>query len=71
MKLAEIEKHTATRDLGRLAQLGLLDPRGETRGRYYTAGQRLRELRDDCRRRRRPIADPYPWLRVRLAESGS
>jgi Fic family protein len=38
MKMTEIEKHTATRDLGRLADLGLLDPKGETRGRHYTAG---------------------------------
>jgi len=69
MKMAEIEKHTATRDLGRLADLGLLDPQGETRGRHYTAGERLRELRADCRKRRRPLVDPYPWMRARLAEA--
>ncbi|HUY49459.1 MAG TPA: Fic family protein [Streptosporangiaceae bacterium] len=68
MKMAEIEKHTATRDLGRLADLGLLDPKGETRGRHYTAGERLRELRAECRKRRRPLVDPYPWMRARLAE---
>ena len=69
MKMAEIEKHTATRDLGRLADLGLLDPQGETRGRHYTAGERLRELRADCRKRRRPLVDPYPWMRARLAQA--
>jgi hypothetical protein len=70
MKMTEIEKHTATRDLGRLADLGLPDPKGPTRGRQYTAGERLRELRDECRKRRRPLADPYPWMRARLAEAG-
>jgi Fic family protein len=68
MKMAEIEKHTATRDLGRLADLGLLDPQGETRGRHYTAGEQLRELHGECRKRRRPLVDPYPWMRARLAE---
>ncbi|BCB86949.1 Fic family protein [Phytohabitans suffuscus] len=71
MKLAEIEKHTATRDLGRLSDLGLLHPRGETRGRYYLAGDPLRELREECRNRRPALTDPYPWLRARLVEPAS
>lgn len=70
MKMTEVEKHTATRDLGRLAELGLLHPRGETRGRYYLAGDRLRQLREECRKRRQPLIDPYPWMRSRLAEAG-
>ena len=70
MRMAEIEKHTATRDLGRLADLGLLDPQGETRGRYYTAGRLLRDLHDECRKRRKPVSDPYPWMTARLAEVG-
>lgn len=69
MKMTGVEKHTATRDLGRLAELGLLQARGETRGRHYLAGQRLRELREECRKRRRPIVDPYPWMQARLAEA--
>ena len=69
MRMTGIEKHTATRDLGRLADVGLLDPKGETRGRHYTAGERLRELRAECRKRRRPLVDPYPWMRARLAEA--
>ncbi|MFI6763330.1 Fic family protein [Micromonospora sp. NPDC050417] len=68
MKMTGIEKHTATRDLGRLADLGLLRPQGETRGRHYTAGERLIELREECRRRRPPLTDPYPWMRTRLAQ---
>jgi Fic family protein len=70
MRMTEIEKHTATRDLGRLADLGLLSPQGETRGRHYLAGERLRDIRDECRRRRQPLADPYPWMRARLTEAG-
>lgn len=69
MKMADIENRTASRDLGRLADLGLLESQGETRGRYYTAGQYLRELHDTCRKRRQPITDPYPWMRARLAEA--
>jgi hypothetical protein len=63
-----VEKQTATRDLGRLVDLELLHGRGETRGRHYLAGDRLRRLREECRRRRRPIIDPYPWMQTRLAE---
>src|SRR5215468_323774 len=68
MKMTEVEKHTATRDLGRLADLGLLHPQGETKGRYYVAGDRLTALREECRKRRRPLIDPFPWMRTRLAE---
>jgi Fic family protein len=70
MKMTAVEKHTATRDLGRLAELGLLHPQGETRGRYYLAGDGLRQRREECRKRRQPLIDPYPWIRSRLAEAG-
>lgn len=66
MKLTGVEKHTATRDLGRLVDLELLHARGETRGRHYLAGDRLRQLHEECRRRRRPVTDPYPWMKTRL-----
>lgn len=69
MKMTGVEKHTATRDLARLAELELLHPRGETRGRHYLAGQRLRKLREECRKRRRPIVDPYPWMQTRPTET--
>lgn len=71
MRMAEIEQRTATRDLGRLTGLGLIDARGETRGRHYVAGERLRALREDCRKRRRPLTDPYPWMRAGLAQVGA
>ncbi|SHN44263.1 Fic family protein [Cryptosporangium aurantiacum] len=69
MKMTEVEKHTATRDLGRLAELQLLRPQGETRGRFYVAGDRLREMHTELRRRRRPLTDPYPWLLRKLVEA--
>jgi hypothetical protein len=61
---------TATRDLGRLVELELLHAQGETRGRHYLAGPGLRELREECRRRRPPVIDPYTWMRGRLASDG-
>ncbi|RZU51839.1 hypothetical protein EV385_3675 [Krasilnikovia cinnamomea] len=66
---ADPNSSTSDDDLGRLAELGLLHAQGETRGRYYTAGEPLRDLRAECRRRRRPVTDPYPWMRSRLAEA--
>lgn len=31
------------------------------------AADRLRRLREECRRRRPPVTDPYPWMKARLA----
>lgn len=67
VRAAALEERTASRDLTRLVELGVLQPRGETRGRHYVAGQVLVELRQSCRERRRPLTDPYPWLRAALA----
>lgn len=41
----EVSEQTATRDLQRLSSEGLLVPIGETRGRYYAAGQALLDIR--------------------------
>ncbi|WP_244876446.1 Fic family protein [Winogradskya consettensis] len=70
MKMAEVETRTATRDLGRLTDLGLLYPQGETRGRHYLAGDRLRKMRDEVRERRPSVIDPHPDMRSRLAAGG-
>jgi Fic family protein len=67
-KHAGVEQRTATRDLARLVEAGLLLPRGETRGRFYVAGDVLTELHRRCRERRRPLVDPYPWMRPELAK---
>lgn len=64
-----IEQRTATRDLGRLVEVGLLQAEGETRGRIYRAADRLLRVQQECRQRRRPLTDPYPWLRDRLSAS--
>ncbi|RKF23740.1 Fic family protein [Micromonospora globbae] len=67
IKLAEVEERTATRDLARLTEQGLLEARGERRGRHYVAGPALNDVRRRTRERRRPIEDPYPGMPVALA----
>ncbi|MGS2616563.1 Fic family protein [Micromonospora sp. LZ34] len=67
VKLAEVEERTATRDLARLADQGLLEARGERRGRHYVAGVALDQVRRRIREQRRPIKDPYPAMPVVLA----
>lgn len=66
VKRAAIEDRTATRDLARLAQEGLLEPQGQTRGRYYVAGPPLQGLQRDLRSSREPLEDPYSWLPAEL-----
>ena len=66
VKRAGIEERTATRDLNQLVTAGLLDAVGQTRGRYYTASQRLRRISADTRSDRAALIDPYPWLPARL-----
>lgn len=62
VKRTEVEERTASRDLGRLVDLGLLQPHGQTRARHYTAGAPLREQMNLLRSRRTPLEDPYPHL---------
>jgi Fic family protein len=62
IKRTDLEKRTATRDLAHLAELGLLDPVGQTRGRYYLGGARLQDLREQVRASREPLTDPFPGL---------
>ncbi|MEJ5912884.1 Fic family protein [Pseudokineococcus sp. 1T1Z-3] len=59
---ADLEDRTATRDLGRLVDVGLLEPRGQTRGRYYRATQQLMDPFLAVRSRRGPLQDPFPDL---------
>lgn len=66
VKRAGVEDRTATRDLNRLVEQGLIEPHGQTRGRYYLAGADLRELGGQLRSQRAPIEDPYPWLAAEL-----
>ncbi|WBB73136.1 Fic family protein [Micromonospora sp. WMMD1128] len=67
VKLSDVEERTATRDLTNLADQGLLEARGERRGRHYVAGSTLAEVRERVRAARAPVSDPYPDMPVRLA----
>ncbi|WBQ04263.1 Fic family protein [Kribbella sp. CA-293567] len=70
VRRAGIEQRTATRDLARLTELGLLRPVGETKGRHYVMGDRLAAVRKQELQARTPVVDPYPWMRQRLAAAG-
>jgi Fic family protein len=59
---ASLDDRQASRDLAKLSDLGLLSAHGQTKGRYYTAGPVLAEVREELRASRTPIADPYPEL---------
>ena len=63
LKRAEgLDQRTASRDLARLVELGLLEPHGQTRARYYTAAGDLADARTTLRGDRRQLDDPYPEL---------
>ena len=57
----EITEQTATRDLTRIAELGLIEARGERRGRYYVAGPDLTAIRRDVVAARNPRDDSDPF----------
>lgn len=56
-----ISEPTASKDLQRLVDAGLLVPNGEKRGRFYTAGAVLVQIRNDIRvgRSGRDDSDPF------------
>jgi len=58
MKEADVTEFVASRDLRRLADLELLIPHGEKRGRYYTGSEILRQIRQK-NRDNSPMPDPY------------
>jgi len=66
-KRTRVEDQTATRDLSALAAAGALVPHGSGRGRFYTAGEPLRDIQQRRRSQRQPLRDPFPWMRPRLA----
>jgi Fic family protein len=57
----EVSEQTATRDLKVLVDAGLLQAQGDKRGRVYTAGPPLLEIRDMARAERQPkdLSDPF------------
>lgn len=70
MKRTEVTEQTATRDLAALASADVLVARGKGRGRHYVAGEPLHAIRDRRRTARKPLRDPYPWMRAKLAAPG-
>jgi Fic family protein len=56
---ADVSDTIASRDLARLVEADLLTPRGERRGRLYTATARLLELNRSILAERKPIEDPF------------
>lgn len=57
----EITEATASRDLRQLVQAGLLEPRGERRGRLYTATREVLSLRRSIVAARDPRDDSDPF----------
>ena len=57
----QITEQTASRDLQRLVEVGLLIPRGEKRGRFYAASTTVRQIRQAiiASRDRRDDSDPF------------
>lgn len=62
-----VDPRTASRDFKALADLRLLRPVGETRGRHYVRGEALDAVLQEIGRRP-ALHDPYPWLPARLRE---
>ena len=58
-ELAEVSQVVAGRDLQALAAAGLLEARGQRRGRNYIASPALTGLEASIRRERTPIPDPF------------
>lgn len=63
VKLSGVDERTATRDLTSAAKSGLLEARGERRGRHYVAGEPLLAIQQELRAARVALTDPYPRLR--------
>lgn len=63
----ELSEVVASRDLRKLCDLGLLEAVGEKRGRHYTAGAPLIEIRNRCRDNSK-AGDPYASLRKRASD---
>ena len=59
----QVSDVVASRDLRRLCELGLLEPVGEKRGRYYLAGEPLKALYKKARINDVRPADPYDVIR--------
>lgn len=59
---ADVSNQVAKYDLKKLADEGLLLPKGEKKGRYYVAGPRIVELRKQTRSEPKDNLDPFEEL---------
>lgn len=68
-ELAEVSEYAGGRDLKRLVDLDLLEPRGEKRGRYYVGSQALFKLVQTAWEENRGLEqeDPFDSVQQRLA----
>lgn len=66
-KDADVTQYVAGRDLKQLADLELITPHGEKRGRYYVANDTLKAARSKVRRTKK-VGDPYELLADRMSE---
>lgn len=66
-KDADVTQYVAGRDLKQLADLELITPRGEKRGRYYVANDTLKAAKSKVRRTKK-VGDPYELLAERMSE---
>ena len=67
---AEVLEITASRDLKRLSESGLIVPLGEKRGRTYRASDVLKEIRQKSRLPR-PLEDPYDLIARRQKQAAA
>ena len=68
IKRTDVTEQTATRDLAALTSAGVLTAHGNGRGRYYAAAEALLQIQQRRRAGRKPLRDPYPWMRAKLAQ---
>lgn len=59
----QVSDVVASRDLRKLSEMGFLSPVGEKRGRYYLAGEPLREIYRKARINNVRAANPYDLVR--------
>lgn len=67
---AEVTEFVASRDLKKLSELGLVNPVGEGRGRFYEAGPQLKAIRGETRRDR-TLDDPYQVVEAAEAKAAA
>jgi len=70
-KDAQLEVGTAGRDIRMMSAAGLIEPRGQTRGRHYLGTLTLRSVWQQVRKDRARLDDPYAPRRSRVGGQAS